>query len=420
MVVGGGGREHALIKAVAKNPHVDQIFALPGNAGTAELAQNVPIAATDIEGMTKFALDAGIDFAVVAPDDPLVLGAVDSLEGAGIPCFGPTARAAEIEGSKSFAKQLMADNSIPTAAYETFTELDSALTYLDSAPYPLVVKADGLALGKGVVIAQDAQEAKQAATEMLSGQRFGVAGQKIVVEEFLTGPEVTVLAFTDGHTLVPMVSSMDHKRIFDGDEGPNTGGMGVVAPNPFYTDAAAELANETIFAPTVAAMNALDRPFKGCLYFGLILTDDGPKVIEYNCRFGDPEAQAVLPLLRSDLLTVMQAVREGTLADVDVSFSSQSSCTVVLASAGYPESAEKGQPVTVGNLADNTHVYHAGTTTEADQLVTNGGRVLAVTAVSDTLEQAVADAYEGAKQVSFPGSQMRTDIGARALSSKQL
>lgn len=419
MVVGGGGREHAIISALKQNSAVEKIYALPGNGGIAELAECVDISATDIDAQVQFALDNGVDFAVVAPDDPLVLGAVDALEAAGVPTFGPNAAAAIIEGSKSFAKDLMASRNIPTAASEVFTDQDAALAYLakrSDSQFPVVIKADGLALGKGVIIALNRAEANDAVRSMMSDHAFGDAGKQIVIEEFLTGPEVTVLAFTDGETVVPMVASMDHKRALDGDQGPNTGGMGVIAPNPYYTDQIAQQCMEQIFLPTIEAMRELGRTFKGCLYFGLMLTPDGPKVIEYNCRFGDPEAQAVLPLLKTDLLTVMQAVRDQKLAETPIEFSDQASCCVVLASGGYPGSYPKGGPITIAELPANTQVFHAGTSRDQDgQLVTNGGRVIAVTALADTLPDAISLAYQGAEKVQFAGQHSRTDIGALAL-----
>lgn len=420
MVVGGGGREHAIIDSLRKNPAVNQIYALPGNGGIAQQATCIPIAATDITGITDFAAANAVDFAVVAPDDPLVLGAVDALEAAGIPAFGPNAAAALIEGSKSFAKQLMADNKIPTARYEHFTEEVPAQEALDARPdadFPVVIKADGLALGKGVIIAETRDEAKAAVHSMMTEGAFGDAGKEVVIEEFLTGPEVTVLAFTDGKTLVPMVSSMDHKRALDGDAGPNTGGMGVVAPNPYYTAEVAAECQTAIFEPTVEAMARMGRPFKGCLYFGLILTAEGPKVIEYNCRFGDPEAQAVLPLLEGDLLEVLLATQEERLHEVDVTFSGDSACTVVLASGGYPGSYETGLPIEIpSDLGPETQVFHAGTTAGEDgQLVTSGGRVLAVTATGPNLAAAIDRAYASASQVRFPGQHSRSDIGASAL-----
>ena len=347
LVVGGGGREHAIIRALKKNPQVLTVYALPGNGGIAADAVCVNISATDIAGIASFAAAHSIDYAVVAPDDPLVLGCVDRLTGMGIPCFGPQANAAIIEGSKAFAKDLMKKYSIPTASYEIFTELDAALRYLETAPIPTVIKADGLALGKGVIIAQTRQEAREAVTDMMANAKFGKSGSTVVIEEFLTGPEVSVLAFTDGKCVKPMVSSMDHKRAGDNDTGLNTGGMGTVAPNPYYTDAVAARCMEEIFLPTIAAMNAEGRTFRGCLYFGLMLTPNGPKVIEYNCRFGDPETQVVLPLLESDLLTVMRACTDGTLAETEVKFADRHACCVITASAGYPESYQKGFEITM-------------------------------------------------------------------------
>ena len=417
MVVGGGGREHAIIRKLKENPAVTEIYALPGNGGIAADATCVDIGAKDIDGIVKFATDNAIDYAVVAPDDPLVLGAVDALESEGIPCFGPHADAAIIEGSKVFSKNLMKKYGIPTAAYEVFTEMDAALAYLDTAPIPTVIKADGLALGKGVVIAQTREEAKAAVRSMMEDKVFGASGDRVVVEEFLTGPEVSVLAFTDGNALVPMVSSMDHKRVGDNDTGLNTGGMGTVAPNPYYTAEIAEQCMKTIFMPTVRAMNAEERTFKGCLYFGLMLTPDGPKVIEYNCRFGDPETQVVLPLLKSDLLTVMQAVTNGTLAETPVEFSDGHACCVILASKGYPSAYEKGLPMTIPAEAA-AHTYVAGALIKDGQLVTNGGRVLGVTAVADTLKEAIDEAYRLADTISFDNKYCRRDIGARAMKAE--
>ena len=341
LVVGGGGREHAIIRSLKKNADITEIFACPGNGGIAADATCVDIAATEIDKITAFAVENKIDYAVVAPDDPLVLGCVDALEAKGIPCFGPRANAAIIEGSKVFSKNLMKKYNIPTAAYEVFDDMEAALAYLESAPIPTVVKADGLALGKGVIIAMTRDEAKAAVRDMMEGGVFGKSGSRVVIEEFLTGPEVSVLAFTDGNVVKPMVSSMDHKRIGDNDTGLNTGGMGTVAPNPYYTADIAAECMETIFLPTIQAMNAEGRTFKGCLYFGLMLTPNGPKVIEYNCRFGDPETQVVLPLLESDLLTVMQATTNGTLAETEVKFADKHACCVILASAGYPTSYKK-------------------------------------------------------------------------------
>ena len=416
LVVGGGGREHAIIKALKKNPQAETIYALPGNGGIAADAVCVDIAATDLDGIVKFAVEQKIDYAVVTPDDPLVLGCVDRLNEAGIPCFGPKANAAIIEGSKAFAKELMKKYGIPTAACEIFTDLGDALSYLDTAPLPAVIKADGLALGKGVIIAATRQEAKDAVRDMMENAKFGASGKTVVIEEFLTGPEVSVLAFTDGKTLRPMVSSMDHKRIGDGDTGLNTGGMGAIAPNPCYTEEIARRCMKEIFLPTMAAMNAEGRTFRGCLYFGLMLTPDGPKVIEYNCRFGDPETQAVLPLLKSDLLTVMQAVTEERLAEVSVEFSNESSCCVVTASQGYPTAYQKGFPITMTEEAA-AHTYVAGAKLADGRLVTAGGRVTGTTAVADTLDAAVKEAYRLADGVRFQNAYRRSDIGQRGLAA---
>ena len=414
MVVGGGGREHAIIKKLKENKNVTEIFALPGNGGIAADATCVNIGAKDIEGIVKFAVANKIDYAVVAPDDPLVLGAVDALEAEGIPCFGPRANAAIIEGSKVFSKNLMKKYGIPTAAYEVFDNMDAALTYLEDAPIPTVIKADGLALGKGVIIAQTREEAKDAVRSMMQDKVFGASGDHIVIEEFLTGPEVSVLAFTDGKTLVPMVSSMDHKRAGDNDTGLNTGGMGTVAPNPYYTKDIAERCMREIFLPTVAAMNAENRTFQGCLYFGLMLTENGPKVIEYNCRFGDPETQVVLPLLESDLLTVMQATTTGTLESCEVKFSDQHACCVIMASEGYPSAYEKGYEITIPKSVASG-VFVAGAAIKDGKLVTAGGRVLGATAVENSLRDAVDSAYEMVKQIEFGNAYYRKDIGARAM-----
>ena len=414
LVVGGGGREHAIIKKLRENKTVEQIYALPGNGGIARDATCVNIAATDIDGIVRFATENQIDYAVVAPDDPLVLGAVDALEEKGIPCFGPRANAAIIEGSKVFSKNLMKKYGIPTAAYEVFTDMDQALQYLENAPIPTVIKADGLALGKGVIIAQTRQEAMDAVRSMMADKVFGKSGDQIVIEEFLTGPEVSVLSFTDGNVVIPMVSSMDHKRAGDNDTGLNTGGMGTVAPNPYYTEAIAQECMETIFLPTIRAMNAEGRTFKGCLYFGLMLTPNGPKVIEYNCRFGDPETQVVLPLLESDLLTVMQAVTSGTLAQTEVRFATKNACCVIMASAGYPTKYEKGYPITIPDEVADC-VYVAGAAIKDDKLCTNGGRVLGVTAIADTLKDAISASYAMVDTIKFDNAYFRHDIGARAL-----
>ncbi len=414
LVVGGGGREHAIIKKLKENPAVEEIFALPGNGGIAADATCVNIGAKDLDGIVAFAKEKAIDYAVVAPDDPLVLGCVDALEAIGVPCFGPRKNAAIIEGSKVFSKDLMKKYGIPTAAYEVFTSPGEALRYLETAPVPTVIKADGLALGKGVTVAMTREEACNAVREAMEDKKFGVSGDRIVIEEYLEGPEVSVLSFTDGNTVVPMISSMDHKRAGDGDTGPNTGGMGTVAPNPYYTDAVAEECMERIFLPTIRAMKAEGREFRGCLYFGLMITKDGPKVIEYNCRFGDPETQVVLPLLESDLLTVMKAVTAGKLSECEVKFRRANACCVVLASAGYPGSYGKGYEITIPeNVRPN--VYVAGAALKDGKLVTSGGRVLGVTAVEATLPEAVKSAYALADQIRFENQYMRKDIGARAL-----
>ncbi len=416
LVVGGGGREHAIIKKLRENPTVERIFCLPGNGGIAQDAECVPIGAKEIDAIVDFAGSHAIDFAVVAQDDPLALGCVDRLHALGIPCFGPEAKAARIESSKVFAKNLMKQYGIPTADYRVFDEPAAALDYLAGARYPIVVKADGLALGKGVLICADEAQARDAIAHIMEERAFGDAGSRVVIERFLTGPEVSVLAFTDGKTLCPMVSSMDHKRAGDGDTGLNTGGMGTVAPNPFYTKEIAEQCRERIFLPTIRAMAAEDCPFKGCLYFGLMLTGEGPMVIEYNCRFGDPETQVVLPLLKTDLLTVMQAVENETLADLDVQWREGAAACVILASGGYPEHYEKGKPIAIpAKLPENVTVYHAGDKLTSDGLVTSGGRVLGVTAVADTLPRALEDAYAAARGISFEGAFMRSDIGRRAL-----
>ncbi len=418
LVVGGGGREHAIIKKMKENPQVTEIFACPGNGGIAKDAVCVDIGATDLEKIAAFAQNEQIDFCVVAPDDPLVLGLVDILEEKGIPCFGPEKKAAILEGSKVFSKDLMKKYNIPTARYEVFEDANKAVEYIRAQnEFPTVIKADGLALGKGVIIAESMADAEAAVKSIMEDKMFGDSGNHIVVEEFLTGPEVSVLSFTDGKTVVPMISSMDHKRALDGDKGLNTGGMGTVAPNPYYTDEIAKICMDTIFLPTMRAMNAEGRTFKGCLYFGLMLTPKGPKVIEYNCRFGDPETQVVLPLLKTDLLTVMQAVHDETLSDLNVEFSSDSAACVILASGGYPQAYKKGCVMNFGNaenLPDIT-VYHAGTALKDDELVTAGGRVLGVTATGEDLPAALKKAYAAVSEITFDGAFCRKDIGARAL-----
>ncbi len=414
IVVGGGGREHAIIKKLKENKKVEKIYALPGNGGIAQDAECVDIGAKDIDAIVDFAKMNDIDFAVVAPDDPLVLGCVDALEKEGIKCFGPHANAAIIEGSKAFSKDLMAKYNIPTAKYKTFTDMNEALAYIEEAPIPTVVKADGLALGKGVVIAETREDAHNAVKSMMQDKVFGESGSKVVIEEFLAGPEVSVLAFTDGKTVKPMVSSMDHKRALDNDKGLNTGGMGTVAPNPYYTADIADRCMKEIFLPTVNAMNEEGRPFKGCLYFGLMLTENGPKVIEYNCRFGDPETQVVLPLLKSDLLTVMMACREGTLAESEVEFENKNAVCVVMASKGYPQKYDSGFEITTDDGLE-AEIYYAGAKCKGDKLVTAGGRVLGVVAKGDTLDEAIKKAYAESEKVHFENSYKRSDIGARAL-----
>ncbi len=414
LVVGGGGREHAIIKSLKKNPAVTEIFALPGNGGIAADATCVSIGATDIEKIVAFAVENTIDYAVVAPDDPLVLGCVDALNEKGIPCFGPKRDAAIIEGSKVFSKNLMKKYGIPTAEYEVFDDMAAALNYLETAPIPTVIKADGLALGKGVIIANTREEAKTAVRDMMEGHVFGKSGDHIVIEEFLTGPEVSVLSFTDGKTVKPMVSSMDHKRAGDNDTGLNTGGMGTVAPNPYYTEEVAKECMEKIFLPTIAAMNAEGRTFQGCLYFGLMLTPKGPKVIEYNCRFGDPETQVVLPLLESDLLTIMQATTNGTLAETEVKFADKHACCVILASSGYPTAYKKGFEITMTEEAAAA-TFVAGAKLDGGKLLTSGGRVTGTTAIAGSLAEAIEEAYRLSDGVQFENAYRRSDIGQRAL-----
>lgn len=418
MVVGGGGREHAIIKKIKESPKVTEIFALPGNGGIAADATCVDIGAKDLDNIVKFAKENNIEFAIVAPDDPLVMGLVDLLKAEGIPCFGPTADAAIIEGSKAFSKDLMKAYGIPTAEYETFEDMDEALEYLETCKIPVVIKADGLALGKGVIIAETKEQAQKAVRDMMEDKVFGDSGSVVVIEEFLTGPEVSVLSFTDGKTLIPMVSSMDHKRALDGDKGLNTGGMGTIAPNPYYTEEVAIQCEEEIFLPTMIAMNKEYRSFSGCLYFGLMLTPDGPKVIEYNCRFGDPETQVVLPLLDSDLFDIMEHVANGTLADAEVNFSDDAACCVVMASEGYPQSYEKGYEITIPEDVDTVYVAGAKLSEEG-KLLTNGGRVLGVTERGSTLEEAIEKAYRSVEKVSFGNAFYRKDIGQRALKAKE-
>lgn len=416
LVIGSGGREHAIIKKIRENRSVERVFALPGNGGIAADAVCVDIKATDLDAIVSFAVENKIDYAIVAPDDPLVLGLVDRLEEVGVPCFGPRRAAAIIEGSKVFSKDLMKKYGIPTARYEVFSDPEAALAYVETTPLPTVIKADGLALGKGVIIAETREQARDAVVSIMKDRKFGESGKEIVIEEFLEGPEVSVLSFTDGKTVVPMVSSMDHKRALDNDRGLNTGGMGTVAPNPYYTNAVADECMKKIFVPTIEAMRAEGRTFKGCLYFGLMITKNGPKVIEYNCRFGDPETQVVLPLLKTDLLSIMMAVTNETLSDVSVEFSNESACCVIMASNGYPASYEKGFEIEIpDDIADS--VYVAGAALSNGHLVTNGGRVLGVTSVRPTLCEAIEASYEKVSKIKFDNSFCRHDIGKRALAA---
>ncbi len=412
LVIGSGGREHAIIKKIKNNCKISEIYALPGNGGIAQLATCVNISATDIDKIVDFAVNKKIDYAIVTPDDPLVLGLVDLLEEQGIPCFGPNKKAAIIEGSKAFAKELMKSANIPTAKYEVFTDESLALDFIKNIEYPIVIKADGLALGKGVIIAETFDDAKTAINSIMTEKVFGESGNKIVIEEFLTGPEVSVLTFTDGKTLIPMVSAMDHKRALDGDHGLNTGGMGVIAPNPYYTKDVADYCYNNIFVPTIEALNSQGRTFSGCLYFGLMITPNGPKVIEYNCRFGDPETQAVLPLLESDLFEIMEHVSSKTLHEIDVIFANDATCTVVVASDGYPSGYKKGYPIKV---KDMSYIDIAGATLDKDKLITNGGRVLALTQRGSNLQDAINNAYNRLSEVSFENMYYRNDIGKKAL-----
>ena len=418
LVIGSGGREHAMIKALKKCARVSRIYAAPGNGGIGCDALCVPIKAADVPAVTDFAVQNAIDYVVVAPDNPLALGMVDALEEKGVRCFGPNKAAARIESSKVFAKNLMKKYSIPTAAYETFFDADKAAGYVksDSVSFPLVIKADGLALGKGVIIAANLDEALDAINSIMREKKFGVSGSSIVIEEFLTGPEVSVLAFTDGKTIAPMVSSMDHKRAFDNNEGPNTGGMGVIAPNPHYTKEIAQVCEKTIFLPTIRAMQEEGCPFKGCLYFGLMLTPSGPIVIEYNSRFGDPETQAIIPLLDTNLLEIMEAVTDGKLADIDIRWKNAHSACVVLASGGYPDNYKTGFPINgldvSGGVQNSGAVfYHAGTEYRDGAFYTSGGRVMGVTAAAPDLDTALETAYKAVQAVSFEGAHYRRDIG---------
>lgn len=419
LVIGKGGREHAIIRALKKSNKVTEIFCAPGNGGISCDAINVPINEMDKEGMKAFSKNEKIDFVVVAPDNPLADGMVDALESIGIPCFGPNKKAAQIESSKVFSKKLMKKYNIPTGDYEVFDNADNAIDYIKNQnKYPTVIKADGLALGKGVIIAKNFEEANEAVRDMMINHKFGESGNKIIVEEFLSGPEVSVLCFTDGKTIKPMVSSMDHKRALDGDKGLNTGGMGAIAPNPAYTNEIEQECMKNIFIPTIEAMEKEGCPFSGCLYFGLMLTDDGPKVIEYNCRFGDPETQVVLPLLETDLFTIMEAISKKELEKVEVKFTNKYSACVVLASPGYPESYPKG--ITINGLnkdgqTDDVTIYHAGTILENGEFKTSGGRVLCTSATGSTLNEAIAKAYSGFNKVNFNNAHYRKDIGKKAL-----
>ena len=415
LVIGSGGREHAIVRKLKESPQVEALYCAPGNGGISRDAECFPANAMDKEGMLALAREKAVDLVFVAPDDPLAAGMVDTLEAAGFPCFGPNAKAAEIESSKVFSKNLMKQYHIPTAGYEVFSDPAAALEYIKAqGTYPAVIKADGLALGKGVIIAQNEEEAKAGLHSIMEDKIFGESGSQVVVEEFLTGPEVSVLAFTDGKTLRPMVSSMDHKRAYDGDKGPNTGGMGTISPNPFYTEEVARECMEKIFLPTINAMNAEGRPFKGCLYFGLMLTPQGPKVIEYNSRFGDPETQVVLPRLETDFAEIVKAVAEERLADLDIQWSQKASACVVMASGGYPGSYPKGLEIhglDEHGQVEGVTVYHAGTKWEEGKFLTNGGRVLGITALGATLEEALDRAYAGVEKISFEGAMYRRDIG---------
>lgn len=421
LVVGGGGREHAIIMKLAESPKIDKLYCTPGNGGIKKYAECFSVKATDIEGVVKLAKELSVDMVVVAPDDPLVLGMVDALNENGIRAFGPDKAAAIIEGSKVFSKQLMKKYNIPTAGYEVFSDSAKAIEYLQKEnKYPSVIKADGLALGKGVIIAQNFEEAKDAVLSIMEDKIFGQSGANIVIEEFLTGPEVSVLCFTDGKTISPMISSMDHKRALDNDKGLNTGGMGTVAPNPYYTKDIADKCMETIFIPTINAMSKENRTFKGCLYFGLMITENGPKVIEYNCRFGDPETQVVLPLLDTDLVDIFNAVIDGKLDSLDIKWKNQSAACIILASGGYPKKYETGIEISGMNekgQLEGSLIFHAGTKLENGKFYTSGGRVLGITAIADTLKSALDTAYTSVSKIHFDQMHYRKDIGQRALNS---
>ncbi len=411
LVVGSGGREHAIVWALSKSPRVTELYCAPGNAGIAQQATCVPIGATDVDAMVSWAKENKMDFVVVAPDDPLALGMVDALEQAGIPAFGPRKNAAVIEASKAFSKELMRKYHIPTAKYATFTDMDEAIAYIHAEGAPIVVKADGLALGKGVTVAATEEEAVAAVKEMMEGNKFGASGSTVVIEECMTGPEVTVLCFADGEHISPMPSSQDHKRAYDGNQGPNTGGMGAISPVACYTPDIARRCVEEIFEPTMAAMKAEGRPFQGVIYFGLMLTEEGPKVVEYNARFGDPECQALLMRLDTDLLEILEACVKGTLDQLDIRWKDEAACCLVLASGGYPLAYEKGKPITGLDQVQNAVVFHAGTAEKDGQIVTNGGRVLGVTALGKGLDKAIQNAYDAAKPIQFDQMHFRTDIG---------
>lgn len=418
LVVGGGGREHALIRKIKESPKVDSIACCPGNGGISYDAECYPVSATDIDGVVNLAKEIKADFVVVAPDDPLVAGMVDALNDAGFATFGPKANAAIIEGSKVFSKDLMLKYNIPTAEYKVFDKADDVISYLkEKNEFPAVIKADGLALGKGVIIPETLEEAVAGVKEIMEDKIFGASGNNVVVEEFLTGPEVSVLAFTDGKCVKPMVSSMDHKRALDGDKGLNTGGMGTVSPNPYYTDDVAKECMEKIFIPTIEAMNKEGRTFKGCLYFGLMITPKGPKVIEYNCRFGDPETQVVLPRLKTDIMDIFEAINTETLCDLDIQWDDRACTCVIMASGGYPKSYPKGLEISglENGQLDGVTVYHAGTAIKDGKLVTSGGRVLGVTALGDTLEDALKKSYDAVDKIKFENAHYRKDIGQKAL-----